>query len=102
MPANRRCQNAANTTVSGAERIKTLVNTMCFGGFHENVAKMKVLDPYHAGGDRCAQGRSHIYSLNPCVLYQFICNIDLQYLAFLISEWHQPPATASLSARTNS
>ena len=28
---------------------------MCFGGFHENVAKTKVLDPYHGGGGQATR-----------------------------------------------
>ena len=37
---------------------------MCFGGFHENVAKTWVLDPYHGGGGGDWQHgtRNHIYT----------------------------------------
>ena len=45
----------------GGQACQNIVNTMCFAGFHENVAKMWVLDPYHWGGGTGNTGHGTIY-----------------------------------------
>ena len=58
------CRNPTNLQVCGPRQPPTVQKTLQIQRFHAECCKTQVLGPYHGGGGRRAQGRTHILELN--------------------------------------